>query len=69
MRWPLAIFLLVHTTDNRDVLINSEQVIYLHEPGKQLAKGSRCVVGLAGHFFVVVETCQMVRGMIERPGQ
>jgi len=70
--WYVVIELLVlHNPEGREIDINPAEITSLREtapddtPGKDLAPGIRCVVGLTdGKYASVVETCQSIRKSI-----
>jgi hypothetical protein len=63
----------VHMIDGRAVQINPRTVTRLQEaraddhPGKQLAKGIRCVIWFVdGTYLSIAETCPEARALVEQ---
>jgi hypothetical protein len=64
--------LVIHTLDNREVIINTAQITQLQEardagdPHKRTDPDVRCIIALAdGKFVSTTETCEDIRQRLE----
>jgi hypothetical protein len=69
MRWLplLQVFILLHTVDDREVLVKSSEIISLTRPGGLMVEDANCLIALTdGKHLTTRENCKEVIEMLNK---
>ena len=57
----LQAFILLHTVDDREVGVNTHEIVSITKPGGLITQDANCIVALTdGKFLTTIETCPEV---------